>query len=198
MHILSSCCDQDWHILLLEFLKLYLVHFLPLTDLFCSCLRCCWFHNSSTFGQLSTCWVATEAEDVFTEITATPATSQRRVGRVTLAYNATSRLSHTLHTCTHLYTPVHTCTHLYTPQRPVHGTTGTVHLRTRPRTMCAYLPRKLSSVAIINVTVQGLSFVLCFLIRFLYFTYDFSLNPSNNNILLYVQILAQSNIIHTI
>ena len=113
MHILSSCCDQDWHILLLEFLKLYLVHFLPLTDLFCSCLRCCWFHNSSTFGQLSTCWVATEAEDVFTEITATPATSQRRVGRVTLAYNATSRLSHTLHTCTHLYTPVHTCTHHY-------------------------------------------------------------------------------------
>ena len=112
-YIFSSCCNQDWHILWLEFLKLYLVHFLPLTDLFCSCLRCCCFHNSSTSGQLSTCWEAAETKDGLTEITGTPATSQRRVGRVTLAYNATSRLSHTLHTCTHLYTPVHTCTHHY-------------------------------------------------------------------------------------
>ena len=109
-YIFSSCCNQDWHILWLEFLKLYLVHFLPLTDLFCSCLRCCCFHSSSTFGQLSTCWEAAETKDGLTEITGTPATSQRRVGRVTLAYNATSRLSHTLHTCTHLYTPVHTTT----------------------------------------------------------------------------------------
>ena len=51
--------------------------------------------------------MAAETKDGLTEITGTPATSQRRVGRVTLAYNATSRLSHTLHTCTHLYTPVH-------------------------------------------------------------------------------------------